>query len=58
MNLLKNTFTWLLILGFLSPCYAAIGDVEISSCAVFNDDKGSGGDKKGGGSTDEEPDCE
>ncbi len=62
MKLLKNLFVLLLLTGFYAPSYAAVRDVELISCGVFNDENGNGGDKeegdKKGGDKEEEPDCE
>ncbi|NOQ70279.1 MAG: hypothetical protein GQ573_09240 [Gammaproteobacteria bacterium] len=60
MKLLKNLFVFLLLPGFYAPSYAAVSDVELVSCGVFNDENGDAGDKKEGGKKgeEEEPDCE
>jgi len=60
MNLLKNLFVFLLMLGIYNPSYAAVSDFGNISCGVFNDENGSGSDKKDEDKkgTEEEPDCE
>ena len=60
MNLLKNFFTFLLLVGFYIPSYAAVNSIEIDSCAVFSEADDEKGDKKEGGEKEEEeePDCE
>ena len=60
MYLTKQISILLLLVGFLSPSFAAVDGVNIASCGVVYDD--AGGDKKEGdkkeGEEEEEPDCE
>ncbi len=59
MNLLNKLIVLLLVIGFYTPSFAAVDDIELISCSVFSDD-GKEGDKKEGGTKEgeEEPDCE
>ncbi len=65
MNLLIKLIPLLLLIGVCAPSYAAVNDVELISCAVYNESEEESegdGDKKteGGekGEEEEEPDCE
>lgn len=51
MNALKKIFILMLLLGFSAASYAAVSDVELSSCSVFSE----GEDEP---AEDEEPECE
>ena len=55
MAFLKNIMVLLLMLGVSAPTYAAVFDVDRSSCVVSNDKKTDDGEKK---EEEEEPDCE
>ncbi len=62
MNLLIKIIPLLLLIGICAPSYAAVNDVEIITCAVYNESE-EGGDKKEDGDKEteeeeEEPDCE
>jgi len=59
MNLLIKIIPLLLLIGICAPSYAAVNDVEIITCAVYNESE-DGGDKKEDGEEEEEeePDCE
>lgn len=60
MYLTKQLFIFLLLVGFISPSFAAVDGVNITSCGVVYDDAGD--DKKEDGKKEdeeeEEPDCE
>lgn len=61
MNLLHKFLTFLLLLGFYLPSYAAVDTFDLSACAVYSDsDSGDKKDDKKGGKKEgeEEPDCE
>ena len=54
MKQLINLFILLFLTGLYAPAFAAVSDVEMTSCSVFSD-----GDKKEGKEEEEEePDCE
>lgn len=60
MNLLIKITPLLLLIGICAPSYAAVNDVEIITCAVYNEseegeDEKEDGDKE---TEEEEPDCE
>ena len=54
MKQLKNLLVLLLLTGFYVPSYAAVSDVDITSCSVFSE----GDTKEGEEAEEEEPDCE
>lgn len=61
MNLLHKFLTFLLLLGFYLPSYAAVKDFDLATCTVYSDsDSGEKKDDKKGGTKEEEeePDCE
>ena len=49
IKLLKSLFVLLLLAGLYAPSYAAVSDIELVSCGVFNDENSNGDDKKEGG---------
>ena len=49
MKLLKSLLVLLLLVGFYTPSYAAVSDIELVSCGVFNDENSNADDKKEGG---------
>ncbi len=53
MKKLINLLIFLFLAGFYAPSFAAVSDVEMTSCSVFSE-----GDKKEGKEEEEEPDCE
>jgi len=59
MNALKKLFVFLLLAGFCATSYAAVSDIELSSCSVFSE--GEANEGEAGGDTkveDEEPECD
>ncbi len=53
MKQLMNLLILLLLSGFYTSSFAAVSDVEMTSCSVFSE-----GDKEEGKEEEEEPDCE
>lgn len=66
MNLLNKLIVLLLLVGFYTPSYAAVDDVDLITCSVYSDDEKEGekkGEKEGGKGgkeeeEEEEPDCD
>jgi len=57
MKQLINLLALLFLAGIYAPSFAAVSDVEMTSCSVFSEgDKEEGKDK--GKEEEEEPDCE
>ena len=58
--MLKSIYACLLVLVISTGSYAAVSDIHISSCTVYNDVKSDEADKKDndGKKDEEEPECE
>ena len=56
MTTLKQLSLFIFLFAFLSPAFAAVDGVTMTSCSVYSDTDDKKGDKKE--SEEEEPDCE
>ena len=56
MTSLKQLSLFIFLFAFLSPVFAAVDGVTITSCSVYSDADHKKGDKQE--SEEEEPDCE
>ena len=58
--MLKSIFACLLVLVIFTDSYAAVSEIQNSSCTIYNDVKSDEGDKKvdDGKKDEEEPECE
>ena len=55
MNLINKLIILFLLSGFYAPSFAAVDDVEMTSCSTFSEGDGK---KEGETEEEEEPDCE
>jgi len=56
MTTLKQLSLFIFLFAFLSPAFAAVDGITMTSCSVYSDTDDKKGDKKE--SEEEEPDCE